>query len=49
MGFVEGMTDGLDDAQRSEAMGNIRAMLGRYATSEGVLIGSAGWIIAADR
>ena len=49
MGFVEGMTDGLDDAQRAEAMGNIRAMLERYVTSDGVLMPSAAWIITADR
>ncbi len=49
MGIVEGLTDGLDDQQRAQAMSNIQEVLAAHATPDGVLIGSSAWLITAQR
>ena len=40
---------GLDDAQRAEAAANLHALLAAHQTPEGVLLGSAAWLITARR
>jgi SAM-dependent methyltransferase len=47
MGIVEGLSQGLDDEQRAQAMSNIRQMLDAHATPDGVLFGSSAWLITA--
>jgi SAM-dependent methyltransferase len=49
MGIVEGLSNGLDDAQRAEALDNIKTMLAAHETSDGVTIGSSAWLITAVR
>jgi ubiquinone/menaquinone biosynthesis C-methylase UbiE len=49
MGIVEGLTDGLDDAARSTAMSNLEELFRRHETADGVLLGSAAWLITARR
>ena len=40
---------GLDDAHRAEAAANLHALLAAHQTPEGVLLGSAAWLITARR
>ncbi len=40
---------GLDDAQRAEAIANLHALFAAHETPEGVLLGSAAWLITARR
>ena len=40
---------GLDDAQRAEATANLDALLAAHQTPDGVLLGSAAWLITARR
>jgi len=49
MGIIEGLTDGLDDAARSTAMSNLDELFRRHETHDGVLLGSAAWLITATR
>jgi len=49
MGIVEGLTDGLDDAARSTAMSNLAELFRQHETPDGVLLGSAAWLITATR
>ena len=49
MGIVEGLSNGLDDAQRAQAMDNIKTMLAAHETSDGVMIGTSAWLITAVR
>ena len=48
-GIVRGLTQGLDDAQREQALATLRAALDEHATPEGVEIGSGSWLITARR
>jgi SAM-dependent methyltransferase len=48
-GIVRGMTQGLDDAQRAQALGNLRATMVDHDTGEGVFFGSGAWLISARR
>ena len=47
MGIVEGLTNGLDDEARAEAMGNLAALFREHETADGVLLASAAWLITA--
>ncbi len=47
MGIVEGLTDGLDPAQRAEAMANLADLFAEHETADGVLLASATWLITA--
>lgn len=49
MGTVGWMVEGLDDADRSRALDDLRAVLAAHATPDGVLLGSAAWVITAAR
>jgi hypothetical protein len=49
MGIVRGLTGGLDDAAKSAALGELRAVVERHHTDGGVLLDAASWIITATR
>jgi SAM-dependent methyltransferase len=49
VGLVGWMLDGLDAAGRSRALDELRATIRSHATSEGVVFGSAAWVIRAVR
>jgi SAM-dependent methyltransferase len=49
MGIVEGMTKDLDDDDTARALDAVHALLQAHETPEGVLIGSAAWLITARR
>jgi SAM-dependent methyltransferase len=49
VGIVEGLLDGLDDAARAEGLDNLRTALKDAETPDGVLLGSAAWLITARR
>lgn len=47
MGIVRGLTESLDDASREEAMTALHRRISASETAEGVLLGSAAWLITA--
>ena len=49
MGVVEGLTHGLEPAQRAEAMSNLANLFHEHETPDGVLFASAAWLITARR
>jgi SAM-dependent methyltransferase len=49
MGIVEGMTRDLDDDDTARALAAVYALLKAHETPDGVLIGSAAWLITARR
>jgi SAM-dependent methyltransferase len=49
LGLFRGMTDGLDEATRAEAVAKLRAMLTDHETADGVLLASAAWLITASK
>jgi len=49
MGVVEGLTHELDDQRRTEAMTNLANLFQTYETADGVLLGSAAWLITARK
>ncbi len=49
MGIVEGLTQGLDYDTRAHAMTQLRDMLEAHETEDGVLLGSAAWLITGRR
>jgi SAM-dependent methyltransferase len=49
MGIVEGLTNGLDAASRARAMSNLADLFHEHETADGVLIGSAAWLITARK
>lgn len=46
-GMARGLLQDLDEAGRQRALEALRATLDRYAGAGGVVLGSAGWVIAA--
>lgn len=48
-GVVRGMTQGLDDGQRAEALGALEATMHDHETVDGVVFQSGGWLITARR
>jgi hypothetical protein len=49
VGIVEGLLDGIDDAGRGQAFDNLHAAFKEAETSEGVLLGTASWLVTATR
>ena len=49
MGIVEGMTHDLDEADTARALDAVYKVLQAHETPEGVLLGSAAWLITARR
>ncbi|MEA2901863.1 MAG: hypothetical protein QOH36_1750 [Actinomycetota bacterium] len=49
MGMVEGMTHDLDEADTARALDAVYAVLKSHENPEGVLIGSAAWLITARK
>jgi SAM-dependent methyltransferase len=49
MGIVEGLTDGLDADARATAMSTLAHLFEERETADGVLLGSAAWLITARK
>lgn len=49
MGLVRGLTEGLEDAAKQQALDNLRQRLAEHETANGVLMGSAAWLVTATR
>jgi SAM-dependent methyltransferase len=49
IGIVKGLSHDLDDAQRVQALANLRQMLAEHETPDGVLVDTAAWIISARK
>lgn len=49
MGIVEGLTEGLDADSRAQGMANLADLFRERETADGVLLGSAAWLITARR
>jgi SAM-dependent methyltransferase len=49
VGLLGWMLEGLDDADRAEALGALRASLAAHETEAGVVFGSAMWLVTAVR
>jgi SAM-dependent methyltransferase len=49
VGLVGWMLEGLDEAGRRRALDDLRATVDAHLTSDGVVFGSAAWVIRADR
>lgn len=49
MGIVRGLTEGLDDDVRRRALDRLRDRVAAHTTADGVLMGSASWLITARR
>jgi SAM-dependent methyltransferase len=49
LGFARGLLADLDDAQRADAFAALRAVLSAHQTENGVVMGSAIWIVTATR
>lgn len=49
MGIVRGLTEGLDDDVRRRALDRLRYRVAAHTTADGVLMGSASWLITARR
>lgn len=49
LGMVRGLTEHLDADSRAAAMGELRATVDAHATDDGVVFGSAAWLITARR
>lgn len=49
LGLMGWMLDGLDDARRASAVEALGSMLAAHETSDGVVLGSAAWIVGAAR
>ncbi|MET0902412.1 MAG: methyltransferase domain-containing protein [Acidimicrobiales bacterium] len=48
-GIVRGLLDGVDDAGRAEGLDNLHIAFKEAETAEGVLLGSACWLVTATR
>jgi hypothetical protein len=49
IGIVEGLLEGLEPDQRDEGLANLRQRMADSAGPDGVLLGSAAWVITAVR
>lgn len=49
MGIVRGLSSGLEPGARAEALDRLRRAVAAHETSDGVLLGSAAWLITARR
>jgi SAM-dependent methyltransferase len=48
-GIVRGLLDGIDEAGRAQALDDLRTAFKQAETADGVLLGSAAWLITATR
>jgi hypothetical protein len=48
VGIVEGLTDGLDEPTKASALAALREAVVEHETPEGVLFGTAAWLITAQ-
>ena len=48
-GLTKGLTEGLDHADRQRAMASLRALVEAHETHDGVLFGTAAWLVTAGR
>jgi SAM-dependent methyltransferase len=46
-GLTKGLTEGLDAADRDRAMASLRSMVEAHETDDGVLFGTAAWLVTA--
>lgn len=49
LGLFRGLTNGLDEATRADAVAKLRAMLTDHQTADGVLLESGAWLITASK
>ncbi len=49
LGIVRGLTEGLDEDRRAEAHAALRQTIAAHETPDGVLFGTAAWLITARR
>ena len=49
VGIVQGLLHDVDDAARAEGLDNLRAAFKAAETADGVLLGTAAWLITATR
>ena len=49
MGLVRGFTEQLDPAARNDALDRLRKLVAAHVTDEGVVFGSAAWLVTARR
>ena len=49
LGLMGWMLEGVDDAQRARAVDGLRTTMSAHETDDGVVFGSAAWIIRAAR
>jgi SAM-dependent methyltransferase len=49
MGNTRGLLDDLGEDDRRAALGNLRAMLAAHETPQGVVLGTASWLVTARR
>jgi hypothetical protein len=49
VGLVGWMLEGLDDTARRRALDDLRTTVAAHTTAEGVVFGSAAWILRAAR
>lgn len=49
LGIVRGLTEGLDPTARQQAFDNLRGTIAAHATGDGVVFGSAAWLITAQK
>jgi SAM-dependent methyltransferase len=49
MGLAKAVTADLDDRQRDEAFGNLRALIEANAGTDGVAFGSVAWLVSATK
>jgi SAM-dependent methyltransferase len=49
LGIVEGLTHGLDDADRAHALAQLHKTVAAHDSAEGVLFGTSAWLITARR
>jgi hypothetical protein len=49
LGIVRGLTAGLEEAERQGALHRLRQVVVDNETSDGVVLGSAAWLITATR
>ncbi|MDZ4824977.1 MAG: hypothetical protein SGJ13_00740 [Actinomycetota bacterium] len=49
LGIVQGLTHDLDDGGRAEVLAALRKTIDAHEQADGVLFGSAAWLITARR
>ena len=49
MGLYRGLTEGLDETDKADAIANVKQLISDHTTSAGVMVDSASWSITAVR